>query len=190
MANVGAGLEASASPGATVHYPADPAASNLRTIPYIRERFGVQVGLSDHTLGIGAAVASVALGATVIETHFTLDRSEGGVDSAFSLEPAELRQLKDETVRAYQALGEVFLGRTANEEKSLQFRRSLYVTQDIRAGERFTPDNIRSIRPGLGLPPKHYAAVLGRTATRDIPRGTPLSWELVTEPQATGPIRD
>ena len=161
----------------TSSYPATPAHSNLRTIPALRERFGCQVGLSDHTMGVGAAVASVALGATMIEKHFTLRRADGGVDSAFSLEPEELRALVVESERAWQAMGDVHFGATASEEKLLAFRRSLYVVRDLTAGERLTPENVRAIRPGLGLPPRHYDEVLGRAVRVDVKRGTPLAWE-------------
>jgi pseudaminic acid synthase len=164
----------------TSSYPADPSESHLKTIPFLRDRFGVQVGLSDHTPGIGAAIASVALGATVIEKHVTLSRTEGGVDAAFSLEPQELKQLVCEVRMAWQALGTVVLGPSPQECASLQFRRTLYVTEDVQVGEVFTPQNVRAIRPGLGLPPKYLDMVLGQTATCDVRRGTALSWELVT----------
>lgn len=163
----------------TSNYPADPRNSNLLTLPHLRESFGVEVGLSDHTLGIGVSAASIALGAVVIEKHLTLSRAEGGVDSAFSLEPAEFRQLVDEANRAWQALGQVSYGPTPAEEKSLKYRRSLYVVKDIRAGEPFTTKNVRAIRPGLGLAPKHLDLVLGRVCRKNAPRGTPLSWELM-----------
>ncbi len=166
----------------TSSYPADPAESNLNTIPYLCDRFATQVGLSDHTPGIGAAVAAVALGASVIEKHVTLSRAEGGVDAAFSLEPLELKQLVREVNLAHQALGKVFLGPSPREEASLQFRRTLYVVEDMRAGEAFSPENVRAIRPGLGLSPKHYEAILGQKAKRDIARGTALQWELMDAP--------
>ena len=162
----------------TSTYPATPESTNLLTIPHLRELFDCEVGLSDHTMGVGVAVASVALGATVIEKHFTLSRAEGGVDSAFSLEPAELAQLVVETERAWQALGRVQYGASGEERKSLQYRRSLYVVKDLAAGEVLTSENVRAIRPGLGLAPKHLAQVLGRRVTRDVARGTPLSWDL------------
>jgi len=133
--------------------------------------------LSDHTMGVGAAVAAVALGAVVVEKHFTLRRADGGVDATFSLEPAELASLVVETERAWQAMGQVQYGATSAEQKSLVYRRSLYVVEDIAAGEMFSADNVRAIRPGLGLPPKHLEIVLGRCAGRDLPRGTPLSWD-------------
>ncbi|MFM6204629.1 pseudaminic acid synthase, partial [Planktothrix sp.] len=136
----------------TSTYPATPANTNLLTIPHLRELFNVQVGLSDHTMGIGAAVASVALGATVIEKHFTLRRADGGVDSAFSMEPAEMAQLVIESERAWQALGQVYYGQTKAEKSSLAYRRSLYVVKDLKVGDVLTPENLKTIRPGLGLP--------------------------------------
>ncbi len=163
----------------TSSYPATPENTNLATIPHLRGLFDCQVGLSDHTMGVGAAVASVALGATVVEKHFTLRRADGGVDSAFSLEPEELTQLVVETERARQAMGQVHYGLTASEEKSKVFRRSLYITQDLKAGDVLTPDNLRAIRPGLGLPPKYYERLLGKRVARDVVRGTPASWELL-----------
>ncbi len=161
----------------TSTYPATPQNTHLRTIPHLRELFGCEVGLSDHTMGVGAAVAAVALGAVVVEKHFTLRRADGGVDATFSLEPAELASLVVETERAWQAMGQVQYGATSAEQKSLVYRRSLYVVADIAAGEIFSADNVRAIRPGLGLPPKHLEVVLGRRAGRDLPRGTPLSWD-------------
>ena len=163
----------------TSTYPASPEDTNILTIPHMRDLFRVQVGLSDHTIGVGVAVASVALGATVIEKHFTLARADGGVDSAFSLEPDELRALVVETERAWQALGKVSYGQTEKEKRSLQFRRSLYVVKDIKAGDSFTSDNLRAIRPGLGLPPKYYDKLLGRRVSRDVPKGTAVSWDLL-----------
>ena len=163
----------------TSTYPASPENSHVRTIPHLRELFGCQVGLSDHSMGVGVAVAAVALGATVVEKHFTLDRADGGVDSSFSLEPAELASLVVETERAWQALGQVHYGVTEAERKSLVYRRSLYVTRDMVAGEAFSADNLRAIRPGLGLAPRHLDAVLGRTARQALKRGTALAWSLV-----------
>lgn len=163
----------------TSNYPATPRDSNLRTIPHLQQLFDCQIGLSDHTMGVGVAVASVALGATVIEKHFTLSRAEGGVDSAFSLEPAEMQQLVIETTRAWQGLGSISYGATASELKSLQFRRSLYIVQDIRAGATLTPLNTRAIRPGMGLPVRHIDEVMGKRVTADVARGTPLSWDLI-----------
>ncbi len=161
----------------TSTYPASPINTHLATIPNLREWSGCQVGLSDHTMGIGAAVAAVALGATVIEKHFTLARTDGGVDSAFSLEPAEMRTLAVESERAWQALGQVRYGGSEAEKKSLAFRRSLYVVRDIDAGEPFTADNVRAIRPGFGLPPKYLEQILGKIASRPLKRGTPLNWD-------------
>ncbi|HXG28419.1 MAG TPA: pseudaminic acid synthase [Nevskiales bacterium] len=163
----------------TSTYPASPENSHLLTIPDLARRFACQVGLSDHTLGLGAAIASVALGATVIEKHFTLSRDEGGVDSAFSLEPKELSALVEETARAQQALGTVRYGPTEQEKKSLQFRRSLYIVKDLKAGDVLSPENLRAIRPGLGLPPKYLEALIGRRVKCDVKRGTPASWDLV-----------
>lgn len=163
----------------TSTYPASPDDSNLRTIPHLRELFGVQVGLSDHTTGIGVAVASVAFGATVIEKHVTLRRADGGVDAAFSLEPEELAALVRESEQAWRALGAIRYGPTAAERPSLAFRRSIFVTCDLRAGEPLTRENVRVIRPGHGLAPRHYDEVLGRRVRRDVERGTPLAWELL-----------
>ena len=163
----------------TSTYPATPDSSNLLTIPHMRDLFGCEVGLSDHTFGIGAAVASVALGATVLEKHFTLDRTEGGVDSVFSLEPPEMAQLVVESERAWRALGGIRYGVLPGERKSLQFRRSLYIVQELRTGDVLTRQNVRAIRPGLGLATKYIDDVLGRAVRRDIPRGTALSWDLL-----------
>jgi N-acetylneuraminate synthase len=163
----------------TSSYPATPENSNLRTLPHLRELFGVQAGLSDHTLGTGVAVAAVALGATVIEKHFTLSRAEGGVDSAFSMEPEEMGRLVAETERAWLSLGEVSYGPTGAEGKSLAFRRSLYVGRDMEAGEPFTEENLRSVRPGFGLPTKYRALLLGRRVRRAVRKGTAVSFDLV-----------
>ncbi len=163
----------------TSSYPAPPEESHLRTLPHMREAFGCEVGLSDHTLGIGAAIAAVAMGATVIEKHVTLSRAEGGVDSAFSLEPAEVRQLMAECERARASLGAVHYGPGEREADSVKFRRSLYVVKDVAAGERLSAESVRAIRPGLGLLPGHLQQVLGRRAARDIKRGTPVSWDLL-----------
>ena len=159
----------------TSTYPATPANTNIRTIPHLREMFGCEVGLSDHTMGVGVAVASVALGATVIEKHFTLSRSEGGVDSAFSLEPAELAMLVQETQRAWESLGQVRYGPTEAEQKSLVFRRSIYAAEDIAEGEIFTSKNIRIIRPGHGASPALYPQLLGRKARKPYACGMPIS---------------
>jgi len=162
----------------TSTYPATPGNSNINTIPHMRALFDCEVGISDHTMGVGVSVASVALGASVIEKHFTLSRADGGVDSAFSMEPAEMHSLVVDSERAWQALGAVSYGPTEAERKSLVFRRSLYVVEDMRAGERFTERNLRAIRPGKGLPPALYTRVLGRIVKEDVKRGTPLSWDL------------
>lgn len=161
----------------TSSYPATPENSNIRTIPHMRDLFGCQVGLSDHTLGVGAAVASVALGATVIEKHFTLSRKEGGVDSAFSMEPDEFSLLVKETENAWLSLGQISYGLSESEKASRRFRRSLYVAKNIQAGEAITPENVRCIRPGFGLAPKYYDIVIGRKAKTDLKRGTPLTWD-------------
>ncbi|HEY5548663.1 MAG TPA: pseudaminic acid synthase [Coriobacteriia bacterium] len=163
----------------TSTYPSDPADSNLRTIPHMRELFGCEVGLSDHTLGTGVSCAAVALGATVIEKHFTLSRSDGGVDAAFSLEPDELTTLVRDTRSAWQSLGSVSYGSTAAEKSSLAFRRSLYVARDMKAGDVFSAANLRVVRPGLGLAPKFYEVLLGRRIARDAEKGTPASWDLL-----------
>lgn len=163
----------------TSTYPATPSNSNVRTIPHLRELFGCEVGLSDHTMGVGAAVAAVALGASVIEKHFTLCRADGGVDSAFSLEPAEMQALVIETERAWQSLGVVSYGAGQAEQKSRVFRRSLYVVEDVPAGGMLTDKNVRAIRPGFGLPPKYLEMVLGRAVKQAVKRGTPVSWDLL-----------
>jgi pseudaminic acid synthase len=163
----------------TSTYPASPDNSNLLTIPHMQDLFNCQVGLSDHTMGIGVAVASVALGATVIEKHFTLSRAEGGVDSAFSMEPSELKLLVEETERAWQALGQIKYGPTEKEKPSLKHRRSLYISEDMKNGDVFIPQNMRSVRPGLGLAPKYYETVLGKRVNRDVKKGTPVSWDLI-----------
>lgn len=163
----------------TSTYPATPKNTNIRTIPHLRELFGCEVGLSDHTLGVGVSVASVALGATVVEKHFTLSRADGGVDSAFSMEPAEMSSLVVETERAWQALGQVSYGAMPAEEKSKVFRRSLYVAEDLNAGDVLTPANLRAIRPGLGLPPKFMEIVMGKAVKTNVTKGTPLSWDLL-----------
>jgi pseudaminic acid synthase len=163
----------------TSSYPATPENSNLLTIPHLKKLFDLQVGLSDHTMGVGVSVASVALGATVIEKHFTLLRADGGVDSAFSLEPEELRALVTETERAWQSLGQVSYGATEKEKPSLQFRRSLYVAEDMKAGDAFNAQNLRAIRPGFGMPPKHMHLLIGKTVKQDTKKGTPVSWDII-----------
>lgn len=163
----------------TSNYPATPENSNVLTIPHMRELFNCEVGLSDHTMGVGAAVAAVAHGATVIEKHFTLCRADGGVDSAFSLEPEEMKQLVIETERAWQSLGRVTYGPTEAEQPSLKFRRSLYIAQDMKAGEELTPENLRIVRPGMGLAPKYYEILLGRKIHYNVKKGTAITWSLL-----------
>ena len=163
----------------TSTYPATPENTNILTIPHMRDLFGCEVGLSDHTMGVGVSIAGVALGATVIEKHFTLSRADGGVDSAFSMEPAEMAQLVAESQRAWQALGQVSYGVTDAERKSIVFRRSLYVVKHLKLGDVLTTDNVRAIRPGSGLPPKYLEEVLGRTLNQDVARGTALNWGLI-----------
>jgi len=163
----------------TSTYPATPENSNLLTIPHLAQLFNCHVGLSDHTMGVGVAVASVALGARVIEKHFCLSRAEGGVDSAFSLEPSEFKTLVEECNRAFLGLGKVHYGILEEEKKSLTYKRSIYVVKDIKAGETLTTENIRIIRPGLGLQPKYFDMVLGKTAKQDLKRGTALSFEML-----------
>ncbi len=163
----------------TSSYPASPEDSNLLTIPHLQKIFNCPVGLSDHTRGIGAAIAAVALGAVMVEKHFTLNREDGGVDAAFSLEPAELRLLVSEAKQAGKALGRISYGPTEKEQKSLIFRRSLYITRDMEKGEILSPLNLRAIRPGLGLPPKFYQQLLGKKINQPAQKGTPLSWDLL-----------
>ena len=163
----------------TASYPAPPQDSNLRGIPVLASAFDVVPGLSDHTMGIGVPVAAVALGACAIEKHVTLSRADGGVDSDFSLEPAELAALVTETERAWQALGAPRIGPTESEREVLRLRRSLYVVADVSEGEAVTPDNVRSIRPSGGLPPAELSTVLGRRFRHAAQRGTPLTWDLI-----------
>ena len=163
----------------TSAYPAPPEDMNLRTIPEMQRRFNVPVGLSDHTMGIAVPVAAVALGACIIEKHLTLSRSVPGPDSAFSLEPQEFRAMVDAVRIAEKALGEVHFGLSEKEKASRAFRRSLFVVEDVRQGEVFTAENVRSIRPGNGLHTRHLNDVLGKSAAQGIKRGTPLSWEFV-----------
>jgi N-acetylneuraminate synthase len=163
----------------TSTYPATPSNTNISTIPHMRELFRCEIGLSDHTMGVGVSVASVALGATVIEKHFTLARADGGVDSTFSMEPAEMAALVVESERAWQGLGRVSYGCTEAEKPSLKFRRTLYVTKDLKPGDTLTPENFRAIRPGGGLPPKYLDTFLGRQVCSAVKRGTPASWDLM-----------
>lgn len=187
IAEIGAAVQAARDGGCTdlvllsctAAYPTPPRDSNLRRLPVLAQAFGLPVGVSDHTLGIGVPIAAVALGACVIEKHVTLARADGGVDSAFSLEPAELAALVVESGRAWEALGSPVIDPTDAEREGLRFRRSLYVVEDVRAGDPVTRENIRSIRPAGGLPPGDIVAVLGRTFRQNAAKGTPLSWDLV-----------
>jgi pseudaminic acid synthase len=163
----------------TSTYPATPENSNLLTIPHMRELFNCEVGLSDHTMGIGASVAAVAHGASVIEKHFTLSRADGGVDSAFSLEPDELKSLVVETERAWQSLGEIVYGGTESEERSKIFRRSLYVAEDMKIGDIFTEKNMRIVRPGMGLQPKYYDFIINRAVKKNVLKGTAIDWSML-----------
>ena len=162
----------------TSTYPATPENTNILTIPHMEKLFNCHVGISDHTLGTGVSVAAVALGARVIEKHFTVSREEGGVDAAFSMEPNEFKLLVEESERAFLALGKVTYGILPEEKKSLTFKRSIYIVQDMKAGDIFTPENLRIIRPGLGIAPKYIDMVMGKKVTRDVPRGTALTFEL------------
>jgi pseudaminic acid synthase len=188
MREVAAAVEAAAGAGCTdlvllactASYPAEPADARLHNIGLLAEAFGVPVGLSDHTLGVAVSVAAVALGAVCLEKHVTLDRTDGGVDSAFSLEPAELARLRSESEAAWQAARSPRqIGPTESEQAVLRLRRSLYVVKDVRAGDEVTEQNVRSIRPAGGLPPDEISTVLGRRFSRDVSRGTPLAWDLV-----------
>jgi pseudaminic acid synthase len=163
----------------TSTYPATPENTNINTIPHLSSLFDCHVGLSDHTMGIGVGIASVALGACVIEKHFTLNRADGGVDSAFSIEPHELKSLVIESERAFYSLGKIQYGILEAEKKSLRFKRSVYVVKDMEAGAVFTQENIRVIRPGDGLPCKYHERLLGKKAPVEIKSGTPLNWDLV-----------
>ena len=162
-------------------YPATASNTNISTIPHMRELFDCEVGLSDHTMGMGVSVASVALGATVIEKHFTLNRADGGVDSTFSMEPAEMGQLVIETERAWQSLGNVTYGPTEAEKGSMVFRRSLYIAEDMKKGDVLNEQNLHIIRPGMGLAPKYYDILLGRKVNKDVKKGTAVSWEIIFE---------
>jgi N-acetylneuraminate synthase len=163
----------------TSTYPATPESTNLLTIPHMTALFDCQIGLSDHTMGIGAGIAAVALGARVLEKHFTLRRADGGVDSSFSLEPEELKNLVVESERAFLAMGKVNYILSEKEQKSLQYKRSLYVVEPMKSGDVFNEINVRSIRPSNGLHTRYYEEILGKTAIQDIRAGTALSWELV-----------
>ena len=162
----------------TSTYPSSPDDSNILTIPHMRKLFNCEVGLSDHTMGVGASIAAVAHGASIIEKHFTLDRSDGGVDSEFSLEPNEMESLVIESERAYRSLGNIVYGGTKGEEKSKIFRRSLYVAEDIKAGGIFTQENLKIVRPGMGLSPKYYDKCIGRKVNRELKKGMAVTWDL------------
>lgn len=164
----------------TSGYPARPEDMNLRTIPHLSNSLGVPAGLSDHTLGIAVPIAAVALGACIIEKHFTLSRAVPGPDSAFSLEPQEFRAMVDAIRITEKAIGEIHYGLTEEEEKSKVFRRSLFVVRDMKEGELFTEENVRSIRPGYGLSPKYFKDILGKKAAKNISEGMPLSWDLIS----------
>jgi len=187
LAEIGEAVETAKNAGAeqiallhcTSGYPTPPDDADLRTIPHLAQAFGRTVGLSDHTPGAGAPIAAVALGASIIEKHVTMCREDGGPDSEFSLEPRELKTLCEGVELAWRALGGVRYDRADSEVANVQFRRSLYVTSDVVAGEKLGPENVRSIRPGYGLPPKMYDIVLGKAVNRDIARGTPLSWDMI-----------
>ena len=163
----------------TSAYPALPTDANINTIPHMMELYNSPIGLSDHTVGIGVSIAAVALGACVIEKHFTLCRADGGVDSAFSLEPDELKSLVKESEQAYYALGRVNYAMSEKERNSLFFKRSLYVTADMKKGDIFSEENIRSVRPNIGLPTKYFKTIIGKKAKEDIKEGTPLSLNLI-----------
>lgn len=163
----------------TSTYPASAENTNISTIPHMKALFGCEVGLSDHTMGVGVAIASIALGASIIEKHFTLNRSDGGVDSTFSIEPKELEILVEAAINARDAIGHISYGPVGAEKNSVQFRRSIYVVEDIKSGQVLTAENIRIIRPGYGLAPKHMDFLLGRTVNQDIKAGTALNWDFV-----------
>ena len=163
----------------TSSYPADPKNSNIMTIPDLKKQFKCVIGLSDHTMGVGAALGAISHGANIIEKHFTLDRKDGGVDSAFSLQPEEMKTLVQESINAWKSIGKIFYGATESEKGSLKFRRSLYVSKDIEKNEVFTKENLRVVRPSHGLEPKHYEKVLGKKATKKLLKGTALKWEFL-----------
>ncbi|MEY9870466.1 pseudaminic acid synthase [Peribacillus sp. B2I2] len=163
----------------TSTYPASPINTNISMIPHMQELFNCQIGLSDHTMGTAVSVASVALGATVIEKHFTTSRADGGVDAAFSMEPNEMQALVVDTEKAWQALGHITYGPTEEEQKSMKFRRSIYIVKDLKAGDVLTKDNLRVIRPGYGLAPKYYEHLLGKKVDKEIKAGTPVDWSIL-----------
>ena len=187
LAEIGLAIKAARETGAaqiallhcTSGYPTPPEDADLRTIPHLADAFGLVTGLSDHTPGIGAAVAATALGSALIEKHFTLDRADGGPDAAFSLEPAELAALCADVDIAWRALGHIRYDKSDSEKGNVQFRRSLYVVADLAKGDILTPENLRSIRPGFGLAPRYYDLLLGKHVNRAISRGTPMAWDLI-----------
>ena len=163
----------------TSTYPATPKNSNVLTIAHMKDLFNCEVGLSDHTMGVGASIAAVAHGATVIEKHFTLNRTDGGVDSAFSIEPEEMKSLVIETERAWQSLGKITYGAIEAEKGSSVFRRSLYIAEDMKKGEIMNKKNLRIVRPGMGLSPKYYETLIGRKVNRNLKKGTAVSWDIL-----------
>lgn len=163
----------------TSSYPASPKDTNIFTIEHMKKTFGCEVGISDHTLGIGVSIASIPLGATIIEKHFTSNRKDGGVDAVFSMEPYEFKMLVEESERAWQSLGKVKYGFTESEKESLKYRQSIYLSEDVIAGEIITKNNIRVVRPGLGLEPKFFEVVLGMKISKNLKKGTPLNWDMV-----------
>lgn len=163
----------------TSSYPASPNDSNILSIPHMKNLFNCEIGLSDHTMGIGVAIGAIAHGATIIEKHFTLSRKDGGVDSDFSLEPQELKSLVEESKRVWQSLGSVKYGATKTEENSIIFRRSLYIAEDVKKGDTLNKRNLRIVRPGKGLPPKYFNVLVGKKVKRDLKKGTPVNWEIV-----------
>ncbi len=190
IAEIGEGVETARSAGCrdiillkcTSVYPASSEHSNLRTIPHMRELFGCEVGLSDHTPSIGPSLAAVALGAVMIEKHFTLSRKQGGVDACFSLEPDEFSVLAAESMEAWRALGKISYGPTPAEQNAVKKRRSLYIIQDLERGDVLTPKNLGRIRPGHGLKPKYYDILLGRKVNRAVKKGTPVTWDMIVSP--------
>ena len=161
------------------NYPADSSNANLLTIPNLKSIFNCEVGLSDHSMGVGVALASVAIGATIIEKHFTISRGDGGVDSSFSMEPNEMGYLVSESKKAWKAIGKVQYGPTESEIKSLRFKRSIYIVKNIKKNEILTRDNLRVIRPGFGIEPKFLDIIIGMKVNSDIKVGTPLTWDLI-----------
>jgi N-acetylneuraminate synthase len=161
----------------TSAYPASPENSNILTIPELRKNFNCEVGLSDHTMGIGVALAAISHGATIIEKHFTLNRQDGGVDSSFSIEPEEMKILVKESIRTWQSLGKISYGPTESEKDGIKFRRSIYIVEDVDSGEKLTKEKIRIIRPGKGLAPKYYNELLGLRVNQKIKKGTALTWD-------------